>query len=247
MEFSLLKKLGLTDKEIAIYLKVLEYGSLSVRRLAELTAINRGTAYDVLKNLEEQGLVRYQDRNGRQYFAAEEPEILDELLARRLSELEDTKLQLGELIPELKALSGSKDMRPVSKYYEGKEGIHIVLDDILTSLKQMQEYYVYSTFGVREDIYEAYPEFNNRRVKNKIKANTISLAQGGSTYGNDERRWLPVDADGKNLTYIIIYAGKCAFIARDALGQVVVVLVENEMIYETQKAIFMNLWQILKK
>lgn len=246
MEFSLLKKLGLSDKEIAIYLKVLEYGSLSVRRLAELTAINRGTAYDVLKSLEEQGLVRYQDRNGRQYFVAEEPEILDDLLARRLSELEDTKEQMTELIPELKALAGSKDQRPVSKYYEGKEGIHAVLDDILTSLGEGDEYYVYSTLGVREDIYEAYPEFNSRRVKKKIKANTISLAQGGSTYGNDERRWLNVDADGKNLTYIIIYAGKCAFIARDALGQVVVVLVENQMIYETQKAIFINLWNVLK-
>jgi sugar-specific transcriptional regulator TrmB len=246
MEFSLLKKLGLTDKEIAIYLKVLEYGSLSVRRLAELTGINRGTAYDVLKSLEEQGLVRYQDRNGRQFFAAEEPEILDDLLARRLDELEDTKEQISELIPELKALAGSKDLRPVSKYYEGKEGIHIVLDDILASLKESDEYYVYSTLGVREDIYEAYPEFNSRRAKQKIKANTISLAPGGGTYGIDERRWLPVDADGKNLTYIIIYAGKCAFIARDALGQVVVVLVENGMIYETQKAIFLNLWKVLE-
>lgn len=246
MEFSLLKKLGLSDKEIAIYLKVLEYGSLSVRRLAELTAINRGTAYDVLKNLEEQGLVRYQDRNGRQYFVAEEPEILDDLLVRRLAELEDTKEQMSELIPELKALAGSKDQRPVSKYYEGKEGIRVVLDDILASLGEGDEYYVYSTLGVREDIYEAYPEFNARRVKKKIKANTISLAQGGSTYGNDERRWLAVDADGKNLTYIIIYRGRCAFIARDTLGQVVVVVVENEMIYETQKAIFINLWNVLK-
>lgn len=246
MEFSLLKKLGLSDKEIAIYLKVLEYGSLSVRHLAELTAINRGTAYDVLKKLEEEDLVRYQDRNGRQYFAAEEPEILDELLERRLTELNDTKEQISELIPELKALAGSKDKRPVSKYYEGKEGIHIVLDDVLNSLTEMQEYYVYSTLGVREDIYEAYPEFNNRRVKSKIKANTISLAEGGSTYGNDERRWLSVDASGKNLTYIIIYAGKCAFIARDALGQVVVVVVENEMIYETQKAIFLNIWNSIK-
>lgn len=246
MEFSLLKKLGLTDKEIAIYLKVLEYGSLSVRRLAELTGINRGTAYDVLKKLEEDGLVRYQDRNGRQYFAAEEPEILEELLDKKMRDLNDTKEQMIGLIPELKALAGKKDLRPVSKYYEGKEGIRNVLDDILEHVPEGGEYYVYSTLGVREDIYEAYPEFNNRRVKQKIKASTISLAQGGSTYGLDERRWLEVGADGKNLTYIIMYANKCAFIARDALGQVVVVLIENEMIYETQKAIFMNLWNVLK-
>jgi sugar-specific transcriptional regulator TrmB len=246
MEFSLLKKLGLSDKEITIYLKVLEYGSLSVRRLAELTGINRGTAYDVLKTLEEQGLVRYQDRNGRQFFAAEEPEILADLIERRLSDLQDTKEQVVDLIPELRALAGKQDLRPVSKYYEGKEGIHTVLDDILESVPETGEYYVYSTLGVREDIYEAYPEFNMRRVKKNIKVCTISLAPGGDTYGLDDRRWLPVGADGKNLTYILIYADKSAFIARDALGQVVVVVVENEMIYETQKTIFLNLWNVLK-
>jgi sugar-specific transcriptional regulator TrmB len=246
MEFSILKKLGFSDKEISVYLKLLEFGSLSVRALAELTGINRGTTYDVLKHLEDEGLVRYQDRNGRQYFMADDPDRLVELLDRREHELKDTRSEIDKLIPELKAITGKEDLRPVSKYYEGKEGIRLVLDDILVSVKGGEEYYVYSTVGVREDIYEAYPEFNNRRVKNKIKANTISLAAGGSTYGNDERRWLKINADGKNLTYIIIYAGKCAFIARDALGQVVVVLVENEMIYETQKAIFINLWQVLK-
>ena len=246
MEFSLLKKLGLSDKEIAVYLKLLEYGSLSVRRLAELTEINRGTSYDVLKSLEEKSLVRYQDRNGRQYFVAEEPESLADVLERRAEELSETRAQIIDMIPELKALAGSKDQRPVSKYFEGKDGIREVLDDILKSQNDGSEYFVYSTLGVREDIYEAYPEFNQRRVKKNIKANTISLAQGGGTYGHDERRWLKVESDAKNLTYIIIYAGKCAFIARDALGQIVVVLVENEMIYETQKAIFLNLWNVLK-
>jgi len=39
----LLKKLNLNDKEIDIYLKLLETGAMSVRTIANLTKINRGT------------------------------------------------------------------------------------------------------------------------------------------------------------------------------------------------------------
>ncbi|MCX6796561.1 MAG: hypothetical protein NTW06_03625, partial [Candidatus Falkowbacteria bacterium] len=109
-----------------------------------------------------------------------------------------------------------------------------------------KEYYVYSTVGVREEVYSAYPDFNRKRIKNKIKAKTISLSPGGSTYGLDERKWLAAKSTDENMTYIIIYNGHCAFIARDLSSNLVGVIIENKMIYETQKIIFLRLWQLIK-
>jgi hypothetical protein len=71
----------------------------------------------------------------------------------------------------------------------------------------------------------------------------ISLAKGGRTSGKDERRWLGTDEE--SATFIIIYAGKCAFISRDAAGLPVGVIIENRMIFETQKVIFNKLWGML--
>ncbi|MEI7498172.1 MAG: helix-turn-helix domain-containing protein [Candidatus Falkowbacteria bacterium] len=248
MQLSILKKLGLTEREILVYIKLLEQGALSVRSLAALTELNRGTAYDTLKHLQELGLVSFYHQDSKQKFVAEVPEKLNELVLEQERGLVQVKFQLAEIIPELKSLAGKEATQPVTRFYEGRAGIKTILNDVLLTMSKTNDkaYFVYSALGVREDIYQAYPEFNQKRVKSGIMAKTISLAQGGGTYGLDERRWLPMSekADA-HLTYIIIYAGKSAFISRDQAGNPVCVLVENQMIAETQKTIFNSLWQTL--
>lgn len=248
MDTTSLKKLGLSDKEIKVYLKLLEHGALSVRALAELSDLNRGTAYDILKHLQDIGLVSFYHQNTKQRFVAEEPEKLLKLVRDQEEELKSAKTDLVDLIPELKSLQDKGGNRPVTKFYEGRTGIKAILEDVLESMTGQTDktYYVYSAIGVREDIYEAFPEFNQKRVKSGVVAKTISLSAGGGTYGLDERKWLAVgNADAAQMTYIIIYADKCAFIARDSVGQAVGVLVENPMIYDTQRTLFLSLWQLL--
>jgi len=70
------------------------------------------------------------------------------------------------------------------------------------------------------------------------------LASGGKIYGLDERRWL--GTNDESATFILIYADKCAFISRDAHDLPVGVIIENKMIYETQKIIFLRLWNLIK-
>lgn len=257
MEISILKKLGLSDKDIIIYKKLLEHGASSVRDLALVSGLNRGTAYDVLKKLQDIGLVSYYHENTKQNFVAEDPDKIHKLLKAREQELHEAEAKLKDLIPELKSLQDVGGEKPVTKFYAGKNGIKFILEDILMQLKIAKEktYFVYSAEGVREDVYSAYPDFNKKRIKNKIKAKTISLSPGGSTYGFDERKWLPSTSSGQgktdkeataNMTYIVIYENHCAFIARDLNGKPVGVIIENKMIYETQKTIFLQLWNLLK-
>jgi HTH-type transcriptional regulator, sugar sensing transcriptional regulator len=248
MELTIFKKLGLNDKETAVYLALLEHGAGSVRNLAVLANLNRGTAYDILKNLQELGLVSFFHKDTKQHFVAEDPEKILKLLADRQSELTQAEEKIKELIPELKSLQEKGGDKPVTKFYEGKVGVKFILEDILSSTKEIKpaEYYVYSAAGVREDVYSAYPDFNKKRIKFKIKANTISLSAGGGTYGLDDRKWLKTEKSNEgNMTYILLYAGKCAFISRDSRNNPVGVIIENKMIYETQKAIFLQLWKLI--
>ncbi len=250
MDLTILKKLGLNEKETAVYLSLLEHGSVSVRNLATLADLNRGTTYDILKKLQEAGLVSYFHKNTKQHFVAEDPDKILKLLVNRSEELKKTEEKIKDLIPELKSLQEKGGDKPVTKFYEGKRGVKFILDDILSSMKasSLQDYYVYSAAGVREDVYEAYPDFNKKRIKHKIKANTISLSSGGSTYGLDERKWLPSAGSGQGemMTYILVYAGKCAFISRDSRNNPVGVIIENKMIYETQQALFLQMWKLIK-
>ncbi len=247
MNINILKKLGLSEKEINVYLALLEYGASSVRKIAKISGINRGTAYDALKDLQKIGLVSFYHKNTKQKFVAENPEKILKVLKDKQEDLQEIKKQITEIIPELKSLQDKEGNKPVTKFYEGKEGIKFILDDILDAMAQhltcasWQEYYVYSAAAVRDDVYSAYPDFTKKRIKNNIKVKTISLSKGGATYGLDERKWLKTEQDSP--TYIIIYANKCAFISRDNSNNPVGVIIENKMIYETEKLIFMNLWE----
>ena len=248
MDISVFKKLGLSDKETAVYLALLESGASSVRDLATVANLNRGTAYDILKKLQELGLVSFFHKNTKQNFAAEDPDKILKLLANREDELKEAEMKIKELLPELKSLQEKGGDKPVTKFYEGKAGVKFILDDILSSLKNQTDknYYVYSAAGVREDVYGAYPDFNKKRIKNNIKANTISLSAGGSTYGLDDRKWLKTEKSNQgNMTYILIYADKCAFISRDSRNNPVGVIIENKMIYETQKILFLQMWKLI--
>lgn len=247
MDLTILKKIGLSDKEIKIYLKLLEHGAMSVRALALLAELNRGTTYDILKKLQELGLAAFYHQDTKQRFVAEDPEKLLKILAEQEDDLKSAKEKFSELIPELKSLQDKEGNRPVTKFYEGRAGIKFILEDVLASLKDQEKtYYVYSSEGIREDVYAAFPEFNQKRIKNGVKAVAISLSAGGGTYGLDERKWLKTNASTEgSMTYIIIYADKCAFIARDSGSNPVGVIIENKMIYETQKTIFLQLWSLI--
>ena len=246
MDVTILKKIGLGDKEIKVYLGLLEYGAISVRGLAEIVGINRGTVYDILKKLQGIGLVSYFHQKTKQQFVAEDPEKLFKLTQEKESELRDIKSRIKEMIPELKSLQDKKENQPVTKFYENKSGVKSILEDVIESTagSDHKEYYVYSAKNASDDLNSAYPEFTKDRIKNKIRVKAISLAEGGGTSGLDERKWL--GTNDESATFILIYAGKCAFVSRDARNNPVGVIIENNMIYETQKTIFLQLWSFLK-
>jgi sugar-specific transcriptional regulator TrmB len=246
MDITILKKLGLNDKEITVYLKLLEYGAISVRSLAELAGLNRGTTYDILKKLQESGLVSFYHQDTKQKFVAEEPAKLLKLLEQQEDAVREAKVGLEALIPELKSLQDTGGDKPVIKLYEGKAGVRFILEDVLSSVSKedVKEYYVYSATYSSEDIASAYPDFTKDRIKKNIKVKAISLAEGGKTHGLDERRWL--GTRDESATFVLIYADKCAFLSRDAKGAPVGVIIENQMIFTTQKIIFRELWQKLK-
>src|SRR3989338_3820252 len=57
MLHSLLKQLDFNDKEITIYLAILEKGKINPSEVAQITGINRTTVYSVAKELIRRGIV----------------------------------------------------------------------------------------------------------------------------------------------------------------------------------------------
>lgn len=244
---ALLKELGLNDKDIAVYFALIELGPSPVRGIAVHSKINRGTTYDVLKKLQDSGFVNYFDKTNHQYFVAAQPEKIISLIKQKQDQLESLKNQAKDSLAELKLMFEKRGGKPVARFYEGQEGVRMILEDVLQTLEKSVDkiYFVYSSAGMRKNVYEAMTDFSKRRVKNKIFVKTISLGDGGQLVGLDERKWMPVGKKNLKVTYELIYGGKVAHISLDNSENPVGIIIANQEIYDTQKMIFEFNWSKL--
>ncbi len=242
---SSLKRLGYSDKEIAVYLAVLSVGPAPVRKIAAAAEVNRGTTYDILKALMEQGLVSYYHQAKKQYFVAESPERLLSVVDNRVEALGAAKHEIAASLPELNSMFSKAGEKPVVKYYEGLVGVRRILEDVLETVAASQEktYSVYSSANIREVIYKAFPDFTKRRIDGRISVRVISLGSGGGEAALSERRWL-TRVDGAP-AYILIYGGKTAMISLAADGEPRGVMLEDPGTSATERLLFEGLWSKL--
>ncbi len=242
-----LQKIGLSGKEAKIYLTLLELGPTAIRKIAEKTEINRGTTYESLKKLQKMGLVSYFHQGKKQHFVSEEPEVLNNLLARKKEELNKIENHLSKTISSLSSISKQSKNQPIIKFYENFSGIRTILEDVLDSVKKLpkKEYVAYSSSSIRPYLYheDALPNFTEERIKRKISVRTIAIGAGGSLHGMDERKWLTKKDNAP--IYTLIYGNKTAMIS---VGQNKIphgIIIEDIGISATEKLIFDRLWKSL--
>lgn len=242
-----LELLGITRKDIDVYQALLRLGSAPLRRIAEESNLNRGTAYDALKHLIDVGLASYVDAKTHRYFTAADPSKMRGLATRREVAMREAAVELGDVIPRLDALRGESGYRPAVRYYEGDAGVHDILEDMLevTERTDSKLYRVYSTSSIRARKDAAWPTFSRERVRRGVRVRAIAVGKGGTLAGLDERRWLSQGDSAP--TYIAIYGGRTAYISMDANKRLFGVIIEDASIAATQELIFDALWKTLSE
>lgn len=119
----LLNQFGLTDKQSALYVALLELGQAEVADIAKKAGVKRSTAYVLLDELRDKGFVSLQDGAARQ-FRGEDP--------RKVLAYEKAKLsQFEKALPGLLGLASSSEHKPGTRFFTGKEGIRAVYEETL--------------------------------------------------------------------------------------------------------------------
>lgn len=122
----LLKKIGLTARESAIYISLLELQVATGYAIAKKTGFKRATAYLTLENLERQNLVHKTIRKRKLYYMPESPEVLLKGLNKK------TEL-VKRALPELLQRFNTSAHKPTIELFEGSEGIKEAFDRLLSS------------------------------------------------------------------------------------------------------------------
>lgn len=137
MDTTCLLKAGLTSREIKVYLALLEIGLTTTGPLVKKAGVSNSKIYETLERLINKGLASFVIISKIKHFQASDPQMLLRFLEYRKSEVE-------QIIPFLRRKQHLAKTKQESVVYEGLRGVKASFENVLSSLQEGDEYYVFT-------------------------------------------------------------------------------------------------------
>ncbi len=140
-----LNKLGLKEKETDIYLSILSMGKGTITDISKKSGIKRTSIYQYLDHLLQEGLLFQTAVKKRIFYVPENPKKIIKILENKKDEIDKKKREVEKILPNLESLYAMSLTKPSINFYEGRDGIKAVYDEIVSNHKN-----IYSFFSPRK-------------------------------------------------------------------------------------------------
>jgi len=242
MEYEELKELGLDENEIKVYLGCLKEGGTNVREISAKSGLIRTTVYGVLQALMKKGLISEVNKEGVKFFRAASPNEL-------LSILDQKREKISSIVSELEKLRNSVPKFYDIEFFEGKNGVKTITNDIISVPKE-----IVKVMGAGKKWFEFSESFAiiyyRKKKEAKVKTKTIlsDLPEEkefikNRDVKNSEFRFLK-GIDVSKIA-IFIYQDKVAFASYEENPRGFII--KDREFNNIQNIFFENLWKLAKK
>ncbi len=246
-----LQELGLTEIEALLYQGLLETGPTTIMDLAEHTAIKRITVHFNIKNLIEKGLVAQTVLGSRRQITAEPPERLEYLIEKKEQEVKRIREDFSPVLQSISTLANTtkkgEDLQ--IKYYEGKSSVMHIYEEALEA-KEFRAYVnPQELHEVFSDNMNLFIETHKSRKDMQVWEIMENSAEAQRYIKNmpKERYYYRLIPKGISLSIIdyMMFDGKVAIVnlEKHTTG----ILISNNHYYESAKAIYEFVWQMLSQ
>lgn len=237
-----LKNMGLSDHEAAIYLAALSSGPSSILSLARVSGVKRTTVYSVLNALQDKGLMIREVKGWKTLFAAERPEKLEAII-------ESKKSDLAKVLPDLSALYNLRGEEGTIKFFDGLEAVKSVYESLIQDVKPHEDYLIVSDLEQWLKLDEGFfQDFVERRAKLPINIRMLvqpsEVARKHKKFEkayNESIRFLP---EGTKLTTNLVIIPKRVVI-HQLVPPVFAMTIENPSIIRMHREQFEIMWKSL--
>ncbi len=241
---SILKKLGLTEKQAQVYMAMLELGESGMTKIAKRANLKRPTVYLVIDELNLLGLSSEIVKGKKKFYVAVHPKRLVELAKFRAD-------QADKILPELVAIQKS-DNKPRIRMLEGTKGVQIAYQEAFELLNNKEEGLWIGNIGlVKERFPEVLKLYNqilsklkNPHIRELIhgEENSKNWVMEMNTRGmkNYEARYVGDKFTFGNTDQLIIDDKVITFSIEK---EIFVTIVESKEIAQSQRALFELIWK----
>lgn len=230
----------LTPKQAKVYLASLELGSASVQAIAEKAQIERTNTYDSIKDLIDKRLMSLTTEGKKHLFVAESPEVLERII-------EEKKAELRQLIPELRSIHRTSEVKPRIRFYPGIEGWKTVYADTLNCHEKEMS----GIFSTKDFLEIAGREFLDRMVAGRVKKGVyLKVIRSGERevtglYQPSKEELREVRFTPEGMVFPIstfVYDNKVIYLSskKETFG----LIIESQDIAQAHRNYFKALWQI---
>ena len=248
MNTEVLRKIGLTENEIKIYIDLLKSGSSTSYEISKRTGIYRVHVYDKVEQLMNKGLVTYVYKGAKKYFQATHPSKINQYLDDKKKELETQESAVNLILPELEAMTNLPKENTFVEVFKGVEGLKYFLKDIIKTKKEVL------ITGIDDKKYQEtlsifmkqyFRDLSNKNIKERV----ITLKKLGVFLFDKEiaptTSYRFLETNQFNPTNTFVYGSKVVIVTWGS--PVTAVMIKNSEMAETYRNHFEHLWKIAEK
>jgi len=244
-----LLQLGMTSRESEVYLSALQNTDSSIISIAENTELSRGTVFDIVERLKNNGYLAEVKRGKKRRIVVENPtNTFYSLLDVQHDRLSKSKKTVEELLPLVKSITAESDFKPQLRVYTGEAGFKKVWDEILSfggknflSIARIETFVKFVGEKFLQDIQERKIKAGiSSRAINENSELAIKMYNADKKY-NRETRLAPKGFEFPSSE--IIFGDKIAmFSTRE---ENIIVVIESKDFAQTHKVYFEMMWKFL--
>lgn len=243
-----LNKLGLRDKEVTIYLSILSMGKGTITDISKKSGIKRTSIYQYLETLLKENLIYQTAIKKRIFYVSENPKKIIKLLENRKNELEDKKKDIEKIMPSLESLYSMSFSKPSINFYEGKDGIKTVYNEMISNHKNIYSFFspkkFFESFSFEENDKLLMELFNNGgMLYNLLEKSDEATQRLKVTKYNRFVKNKILPENFKFDTDLLIGSDAIALISFD---NAMAIIIKDVAIANLQKNIFNTIWKGLR-
>lgn len=244
-----LKQLGLDDKEIKVYLALLELGETHIVPITEKVELPRTTVFHILERLKFHKLIEKIPKKTRSLYTPYPPKKIASILELEKAATEEKIKSFNIALPDLNKLYQESPFEPKIRFFRGTE-MRQIYEEILEAGVN-ESWYIGESNKIVAALGEEYlKKWIERRVKIGVKSRSIrvkgeeseqAIFSGKKEYLRDIR-YAPEGFESP--MHILIYGNNVAYISteKENFGLVI----SSQELAKTMSNWFKELWRMSK-
>lgn len=164
IEIEIFKELGFTEREIKVYIGLLELGLTTTGPIATKTKLQQSKIYETLEKLIEKGLVSYIMISKTKHFQAADPKEI-------LNIIEGKKRRFKNVLQELELKQKHTKSKQIAIVHEGFKAFKAMFNRIEDELQKGESYWA---FAFKDEYYTPTASLFLRNFHQKLEKKKIN-------------------------------------------------------------------------